>query len=133
VAPLAVLAQLALVLVRVAVDTAELSCTVDAARVAQLTVVPDLGVAMETDQWKTRVLVVIEGQLAFAAFHVAIRARRVVVLAVVRVLVFVAVGAGAFPVAQLGIGPMALHTRNLRMLTEEIKSKLGMFDVRALE
>jgi len=130
---LAVLAELPVVLVTVAITTAKSAGAVDPPGVAENAVILDLGFAVEPNQRESGIFVVVERVFAFSAFDVAIRTRLVVVLALVHVLVRVAAETGAITVARLGVGLVATHARALGVLTEQPKPKPSVVDVGAFE
>ena len=131
VAPGAVLAELALVLVLVTIDTRALAGAIDSVRVAFRTLGASLQVLVEAEQRKTRVLVVVEGLLALAALDVAARARLVGKLTSMSIAVLVAAGAAALTISHLDARFVAALAAQLGVVAEERKPHSLVIEGRA--
>jgi hypothetical protein len=130
---LAVLAELAVVLVAMAVCTGERVGAVDAPGVAQDAIVLDLVLTVETDQREPRIHIVVEGLGALTAFDVTIGTGLVVVLSLMGVAMRVAAGADSFLVLELALGFVTASAGVAQMLAVEGETELPMVDVGTLE
>jgi hypothetical protein len=86
-----------------------------------------------SDQRESSIEVVVEGTVTFATLDVAIRARLVGELALVRIAVRMTFYAGAVAVLKLGIRLMTAGALQLRMHSESRKAERRVVNLRAFE